>query len=135
MHDVAPAVPYSPDTERFLVVRRSEDKDVYPGRWEFPGGYIEDGESPRQAAERELREETGFVGETLRTGEPHTVRGDHGEFKVHPVLIAVQEQAPDLTAEHTDHRWLPLDGVAALEHTVDGLLQDLRAVGIEVDAA
>jgi ADP-ribose pyrophosphatase len=27
----------------------------------FPAGYIEDGETPRMAAHRELREETGFV--------------------------------------------------------------------------
>ena len=29
----------------------------YKGWWEFPGGKIEEGESPRQALEREIREE------------------------------------------------------------------------------
>src|SRR3982750_698917 len=30
------------------------------GRWTIPKGHIEEGESPRQAAEREIREETGL---------------------------------------------------------------------------
>ncbi len=30
------------------------------GRWTIPKGHIEEGESPREAAEREIREETGL---------------------------------------------------------------------------
>jgi 8-oxo-dGTP diphosphatase len=43
-----------------LVARRAEAQHL-PGAWEFPGGTIDDGEEPADAALRELREETGLV--------------------------------------------------------------------------
>ena len=49
---------------RWLVTRRAEGR-IFAGQWEFPGGKIEPGESPEQAAVRELREETGLVAEPV----------------------------------------------------------------------
>lgn len=56
--EVAAAVIERPDG-RFLMASRPEGK-VYAGWWEFPGGKVEAGESPRQALARELREELGI---------------------------------------------------------------------------
>ncbi|MEX1364840.1 MAG: NUDIX hydrolase [Nannocystaceae bacterium] len=44
----------------FLLVERG--KDPGRGRWGFPGGHIEPGETAMAAALRELREETGVIG-------------------------------------------------------------------------
>lgn len=44
---------------KILVCRRAAG-DSHPGKWEFPGGKMEPGESPRQALARELREELGI---------------------------------------------------------------------------
>lgn len=45
---------------RVLVHRRSEDKDVWPGRWDVAaGGVVGAGESFRDAARREVAEELG----------------------------------------------------------------------------
>ena len=42
---------------RMFIQQRKVD-DVWGGLWEFPGGRLKDGESPEQAASRELHEET-----------------------------------------------------------------------------
>jgi 8-oxo-dGTP diphosphatase len=46
-----------------LVARRPESQHV-GGAWEFPGGKVENGEEPADAALRELREETGLAAAT-----------------------------------------------------------------------
>lgn len=43
-----------------LVARRASDAAHLPDLWEFPGGKIEAGETPQEAAIREAREETGL---------------------------------------------------------------------------
>lgn len=46
---------------RVLLARRPPGAHL-GGFWEFPGGRIESGELPEDAARRELREETGLIG-------------------------------------------------------------------------
>jgi 8-oxo-dGTP diphosphatase len=46
---------------RILICRRTE-RQSHPLQWEFPGGKVEPGETPRDALERELQEELGIGG-------------------------------------------------------------------------
>lgn len=41
-----------------LFIQKRRPDDVWPGLWEFPGGVLEQNETPEQAMVRELREET-----------------------------------------------------------------------------
>jgi ADP-ribose pyrophosphatase YjhB (NUDIX family) len=50
---------------RVLLVRASAQDDA-PGHWGLPGGGIEHGEAPRDAAVREYQEETGLAVELVR---------------------------------------------------------------------
>ncbi|XOF35214.1 MAG: A/G-specific adenine glycosylase [Candidatus Electrothrix sp. YB6] len=45
--------------DRIYIQQRLED-DVWGGLWEFPGGRLREGETPEQAAVREIAEETEF---------------------------------------------------------------------------
>lgn len=46
-----------------FLQKRSEVKDIQPGKWDTSvGGHVDAGETPDQAARRELREELGIAG-------------------------------------------------------------------------
>ena len=75
--------------DRVLVVRRANPP--MPGRWGFPGGVLELGETVAQGAMRELLEETGVKAEAAG---PLTVidtidRDDEGRVRYHYTLAAV----------------------------------------------
>lgn len=49
-----------------LLLRHPETSDRFPGRWNGIGGHVEPGECIRDAARREVREETGLDVPDLR---------------------------------------------------------------------
>ena len=79
--DVVAAVIQQPDG-RFLLAQRPPGK-AYAGYWEFPGGKVEEGESPHAALVRELHEELGI---TVDTAWPWIVRDfdySHAAVRLH----------------------------------------------------
>lgn len=58
---------------RLLVCQR-HNGDRHALKWEFPGGKVEPGETPRQALERELREELGIQARVGREVVRYEVR-------------------------------------------------------------
>lgn len=77
-----------PDT-RALIVQRAQQPNQ--GRWGFPGGVLELGETVREGAMRELLEETGIAAEAADILNVHDAihKDTQGRVQFHYTLIAV----------------------------------------------
>ena len=102
----------SPDNLQVLLIERSVDvRDPWSGNLAFPGGRIEPGESPRQAAERETMEEIGLDLETGQyLGRLADITGAHLPVRIACFVYGFTRKPPfTLNHEASDAFWTDLD--------------------------
>jgi len=87
---------------RFLIGQRP-DGVALAGLWEFPGGKMQSGESPEQAAVRECLEETGLVVQPKSRYPQHQHAYTHDTVQLH--FIACQPLDP-LAVPLAPFRWV-----------------------------
>ena len=92
---------------RLLAARRS-GPPALAGGWEFPGGKVEPGESPADAAVREALEELGVavvLGEPVGDGSPWPL-GERHEMWLWWAVVRAGQPEPAPLADHDEVRWL-----------------------------
>jgi 8-oxo-dGTP pyrophosphatase MutT (NUDIX family) len=85
--------------------------------WDFPKGLCETGETPKQAAMREVSEETGIKDLSFDWGDRFTETGPYNRGKFARYFLARTEQeevemgiSEELgRPEHHEYRWLDFD--------------------------
>ena len=90
---------------RVLAARRTTPAAA-AGRWEFPGGKVEDGETPDAALIREVAEELGIVIVVRRWLAGTAPIGTAYELSVAVADLVTGEPQP---VEHDQVRWLSAD--------------------------
>lgn len=104
------------DKNKVLAGKRNADRLV-GGMWEFPGGKIEKGETPQEAAKIELKEE--FHDEVQigpQLGETVSYEYDFGIVKLTVFFAKLLTNNFDLVA-HSEVEWLSADEVQKLNWT------------------
>lgn len=128
IREVVSAVTYNPEEDRFLLLRRSSLRKRFPNEWEFPSGFLED-ETEQKGALRELKEETGLIGEVIKTGKPFRVKTEKYNFRINPVLIRVDSQDVELTKEHEEFDWIKIDEIGSY-NTVPQIKENLESLHV-----
>lgn len=105
----------TPHGRRYLLLRAYN-------YWDFPKGEVEPGETPLQAAIREVREETGLNRLEFRWGEQYRETAPYSRGKVARYYLACTDEERVVLAanpvtgirEHMEYRWLGYQQAAEL---------------------
>ena len=104
---------------RVLLCHRSAGRRWYPDVWDFPGGHVEAGETPRDALARELEEELSIL-----IGEPGPELASVREAGLAMRIWLVEQWAGNPVnvspAEHDDLGWFSASETDELRLTHSG---------------
>lgn len=99
--------------ESILAFRRNADRSA-GGKWEFPGGKVEAGETPEEALRREVLEELGLpitVGRLIDRSS--TVVGEH-TIDLACYFVDADEY-PTKSSDHDQIVWQPFSAILDLD--------------------
>lgn len=122
-HLVAACLMKHDETKTVLILRRGMTAPWMPGKWNLPGGGVDEGETPEEAARRECQEEAGITPGPLKLiaklNEPgYTLFAYQGNVETQYVKIDWEsDKYTWVTKEEIDHyQYVP--GVRELLHQV-----------------
>lgn len=99
---------------KVLCAQRSESMHL-SGLWEFPGGKIEEGESPESCLVRELKEELAISVKVVFPLRPN--QHAYSEKKVIRLIpfVCTWESGEISLIEHREVKWLPKEDLKTLD--------------------
>lgn len=114
------------EPSRVLLIRRGNEP--FAGRWALPGGFVNEGERPEDAARRELAEETGLVfeGELTLVGVYGEPGRDPRGWTVSAAYLAIVagEVRVSGSDDAAEARWFLADELPLLAFDHDVIVRD-----------
>jgi len=114
------------DPAQVLLIQR--ENDPFAGHWAFPGGYVDMDEPVRDAALRELKEETGAVVKDIDfLGYYDAIDRDPRERTLSFAFVGVTSKSMHAvvgTDDASDAQWFPVDNIPELAFDHQMILED-----------
>ena len=108
---------------RVLLIKGAANKKIWAGVWNGPGGHLEVGETPLEAARRELKEETGLEASKWTLAAEVVIDTSRVQGIVFWVFKAEQLAGDLVASEEGEPTWLSLEEALHFE-----LVEDLYAL-------
>ncbi len=90
---------------KFLIGKRSAEKEFAPGQWEFISGFIERNEPPEETIKREIQEEIGCGVKSIKPLPPYETTDQDGKWEISPFLVDLDAE-PKLGPDHSELKWV-----------------------------
>lgn len=104
----------NPQTHKKEILATQRGYGDFKGGWEFPGGKIESGETPKECIVREIREELATVVKAEKI--IGVVEYDYPAFHLTMHCILCSVVSGDLKLlEHEDAKWVTLETLYSLD--------------------
>ena len=100
---------------KYLCMQKCRTRYAYTSeKWEFPGGKIEQGETPEQALVRELEEEMDYEVHPIKSVAK--VEYCYPDFAItRDAWVCESDVCNFNMKEHLDHKWLSKDELSTLD--------------------
>ena len=99
--------------KKILILRRSIHETSNHGMYELPGGKLEEGETPKEAALIETKEEAGLDVRITKVLPPHI---DHDKKKVYHGFVGAPKKGAKvkISIEHDEYKWVSIKQALAM---------------------
>lgn len=101
--------------DKFIIAKRTYGDTPAIGKWEFPGGKIEDGETDQAAMIREAKEELGIDIEVIKYLTEYTQVYTTRTIHLKLFYCVNKSEVININSEHTDYALVEFEDIANYE--------------------
>ncbi|WP_067143095.1 NUDIX hydrolase [Oceanivirga salmonicida] len=94
------------DDKILMLYRNKKENDINKGKWIGVGGHIEEFESPYESAIREIKEETGFIANSLDYRGLITFKSDDNDVEYIFVFSTEDFSGEMIECDEGDLHWI-----------------------------
>ena len=112
---------------KILVIKRNKNEIAYPGKWAFPGGKLEKGETILDTLKREVKEEVGIDIEDYKLFlKDYTfIRPDNHNVVGLSFLVIAKSDNVNLSKDFEDSKWVNIEEFKNLDY-IDGMEKEVK---------